>query len=434
MHIEHYLGTLKPTLEDLKKFKDISNETIFLEFKGEVTDNNKQILRIVGSFANTLGGLLVLGIDDKTHDVIGVKLKADTIEDLLNGYIEPSLSGLYYLFEVKVDDEKYVQLIEVGSSPYIHAIKEKGKNDNKYYSYYVRTGPSTRKMDPTELNRIASLKSNYNYNLEYRIRKFKIMNTFLSEILSEVNIDRNKEMSSNDLFIFADLFSKNKSEKEFSDLFDTSTLESMYEKYYQSSIKLYIELWKVRYIPHTNLTYNEDYLTIDLLNSLKFAFNLSMENVDLNLLEMIEFVHPRISEFSELEPPLTAMSFISMMLEYAINDNEKHKNLLEKFDKFIWQNISNNNSKTIIKFNELQNIFQNFFKGDIGKQQGVNELFRKYKLRYEQYLHSFCSKMSDLIVTVTHLRDSIYESLMLPVPIDSIDHQLLETREDYWFY
>jgi hypothetical protein len=208
----------------------------------------------------------------------------------------------------------------------------------------------------------------------------------------------------------------------------------MYEKYYHSSIKLYIELWKVRYIPHTNLTYNEDYLTIDLLNSLKFAFNLSKENVDFNLLEMIELVHPRISEFSKLEPPLTAMSFISMMLEYAINDNEKHKKLLKKFDKFIWQNIYNNNSKTIIKFNELQNIFQNFFKGDIGKQQGVNELFRKYKLRYEQYLHSFCSKMSDLIVTVTHLRDSIYESLMLPVPIDSIDHQLLETREDYWFY
>lgn len=264
--MEEVLGSIKPDLNDLEKFKTISNEDIQLEFKREITDIYTHLLNPITAFANNRGGLLVIGIEDKTHNICGTKEKADKIENLIKEYIEPSLSGLYYLYEIKTDEDKFVHLIEVGLSSSIHAVKQVNECYNPrshkkrkpyIYNYWTRTGPSTRKMAPSELNRIANLKANYSYNFEYRVRTFKILNNFLFDLLREVNLGREDKIEIDKLQHFASAFS-DKNGSEFLELFDASDFTSMYDGYYRIAIDTYIELYKVKYIPHTILTYNED--------------------------------------------------------------------------------------------------------------------------------------------------------------------------------
>ncbi len=448
MLIEKILGSNRPSLKDLERFKTISNEDIQLEFKRDISDKYTHLLNPITAFANTRGGLLVIGIEDKTHNICGTKENADTIENWINKYIEPSLSGLYYIYEIKTDDGKFVHLIEVGLSPYIHAVKENievfDPNEHKKkefvtYNYWTRTGPSTRRMQPSELNRIATVKANYEYNFKHRVKMFKILNIFLSEILCYVNQGRDEEIEENKLYNFADLFLNKallhkENKKEFVDLFNKSTFLSMYENYYKSSMKLYINLYKVKYEPHTILTYDEDYSFIDLLSALKSAFNLVEENINLDLLTSIEIVNPRNEKFFDLKPPLTALSFVSYMFEYATNDNnEEHHPQLNKFLDTILSKIYGRENGSNIKFCDLKRELQSFLE-PVKYKEGVVTLFQKYEKRYKEFLDGFCSAMSKLIIGSIGLRNSIYESLMLPIPIDSIDHPLLKTREENWFY
>ena len=185
-------------IETLKYFHSILEviPIIELEFKRDIEDKYSHLLNPITAFANTKGGLLVIGIDDETHKIIGVARRADYIEHLIKTWIEPSLSGLYYLYEIKVNNDKFVHLIEIALSSSLHAVKEDfkcsvegeyKKRGFKMYTYWVRTGPSTRKMEPSELNRIANIKSNYGYNFKYRVKIFKSLNIFLSKILYEIN-------------------------------------------------------------------------------------------------------------------------------------------------------------------------------------------------------------------------------------------------------
>lgn len=442
MLLEKILGSNRPNLKDLERFKTISNEDIHLEFKRDISDKYTHLLNPITAFANTRGGLLVVGIEDQSHDISGTKKKADEIEKLIKEYIEPSLSGLYNIQEIKIGEDKFVQLIEVGLSPYIHAVKEKIEcfDQNKHseknffiYNYWTRTGPSTRKMEPTELNRIANIKANYIYNFAYRVKIFKILNNFLFDLVREVNLGRDEKIGINNLHDLAASF-LNKDKGNFLDLFGASSFISMYDGYYRIAIDTYIELYKVKYIPHTILTYNEDYLFIDLLNSLISAFHLGRENINLDLLTSIQFVNIRNEKFFDLEPPLTALSFVSYMFEYATNDNnEEHKPQLNKFLNTIFSKINSGGKGSNIKFYDLKRELQSFLE-PVRYKEGVIDLFQKYEIRYEQFLYSFCSEMSKLIIGSIRLRNSIYESLMLPIPVDSKDHPLLETREENWFY
>ncbi|PYB68561.1 hypothetical protein DMB44_04300 [Thermoplasma sp. Kam2015] len=447
MLIEKILGSNRPSFKDLERFKAISNEDVQLEFKRDISNIYTHLLNPVSAFANTRGGLLVIGIDDETHDVFGIKEKADKIENLIKEYIEPSLSGLYHIHEIKTDDGKFVHLIEVGLSPYIHAVKEEitcfDQNEHKNrnfltYNYWTRTGPSTRKMEPSVLNRIANLKANYVYNFEYRVKIFKILNNFLFDLVREVNKGREEKIEVINLHAFANSYLKKSdkklSDKKFVDLFNSSSFLSMYEGYYGITIDLYIQLYKVRYIPHTILTYNEDYLFIDLLNMLISAFNLGGENINLDFLTNIQHVSPRNEIFFNKEPPLTALSFVSYMFQYATNDDhDQHWPQLNKFINTISSKIYRGGKGSDIKFCDLKRELQ-FFLEPVRYKEGVIDLFQKYNIRYEQFLSRFCSEMSKLIISSIKLRNSIYESLMLPIPIDSVDHALLKTKEENWFY
>lgn len=54
------------------KDKLFSGESKNIEYKVTIPDKSEKYMKTVVAFANTQGGKLVIGIDDKTHQVVGV--------------------------------------------------------------------------------------------------------------------------------------------------------------------------------------------------------------------------------------------------------------------------------------------------------------------------------------------------------------------------
>ena len=47
-------------------------ESVNIEFKREVPQKSEKYIKSVIAFANTAGGKIVIGIDDDTHEIVGV--------------------------------------------------------------------------------------------------------------------------------------------------------------------------------------------------------------------------------------------------------------------------------------------------------------------------------------------------------------------------
>lgn len=119
-----------------------------LEFK--VNINSKQgILASIIAFANTAGGKLVIGIDDKTHAIIGVT-DPHLVEEKLSNMISDSIAPkMIPNIEIIPWRDTYIIIIDVvpGSNrPYY--LKSKGLEN----SSYVRVGSSNRLADQELIN------------------------------------------------------------------------------------------------------------------------------------------------------------------------------------------------------------------------------------------------------------------------------------------
>lgn len=118
-------------------------ESRVLEFK-ENADAKAKIVATVIAFANTAGGRIVIGLEDKTYKAIGVAHPHDVAESLasmLHDVIEPRI--IPNIEVVSYQDTNLV-VIEVYPSSYRpHYEKSKGKAA----STYIRIGETTRRAD-----------------------------------------------------------------------------------------------------------------------------------------------------------------------------------------------------------------------------------------------------------------------------------------------
>lgn len=125
-------------IEDLLKQK--KGKT--LEFK-ENTNSLERIIKTVIAFANTAGGPILIGIKDKTHDVVGIKniIKeeekiANAIADSIYPIIMPSLQFFTWR-------KKDILMINVPHSIGPHYLKSKGYKNG----IYIRLGSTNRIAD-----------------------------------------------------------------------------------------------------------------------------------------------------------------------------------------------------------------------------------------------------------------------------------------------
>ena len=106
----------------------------------------------LAAFANTRGGTVVLGVDDKTREIEGIPLGSlDVVEswvrEICNDSIKPSLDVDIYKLELKAADGRAVPVIriEIPRSLFVH--RSPG-------GYFRRLGSSKREMPPEDLARL----------------------------------------------------------------------------------------------------------------------------------------------------------------------------------------------------------------------------------------------------------------------------------------
>jgi predicted HTH transcriptional regulator len=118
-----------------------------LEFKRDLTSPEK-FLRTAVSFANTAGGIVLIGVEDKTRNVRGVRKPLDEeerIASLLSDGVAPQLLPS---IEVLSWRKKQVIAVEVYLSPNRpHYVKRLGPREG----VYVRVGSSNRRADASLL-------------------------------------------------------------------------------------------------------------------------------------------------------------------------------------------------------------------------------------------------------------------------------------------
>ena len=106
----------------------------------------------LGAFANGRGGVLVLGVDDKTRDVVGIPLDAlDTVEawvrEICNDVLKPALDATIRKIELPnaAGDLLPVLIVDVDRSLFVH---------KSHGGYFRRLGSSKREMSPELLARL----------------------------------------------------------------------------------------------------------------------------------------------------------------------------------------------------------------------------------------------------------------------------------------
>lgn len=124
---------------------ELENED--LEFK---TNWKDECLKTICAFANTNGGILKIGVDDKGK-VMGIS----NPKDLLTIIPNIIYGKLGILTSVKLINNKGRYIIEVHVKPYSTAISYNGK-------YYKRSGANTFELPNNELNRFLLSRSQEN--------------------------------------------------------------------------------------------------------------------------------------------------------------------------------------------------------------------------------------------------------------------------------
>lgn len=125
--------------------------------RGVTGPNRESFADELAAFANTLGGVCVLGVEDRGRDVVGIPVdKLDLVEafvrDACNGLIVPPVLPLIHRMRLPnlVGEELPVLKVEVERSLFVH--RSPG-------GYFQRAGSSKREMQPDYLARLFQQRS-----------------------------------------------------------------------------------------------------------------------------------------------------------------------------------------------------------------------------------------------------------------------------------
>ena len=130
--------------------KIMSGEDSTIEFKREMPHKDS-IADEISAFANSKGGVILIGIDDY-KEIVGIELQEldsveKTVVEICNDSIEPTV----LIFTEKLwMDEKNILKIEIPKSHFVH------KTPN---GYFIRQGSSKREMTTEQLARLIQSRS-----------------------------------------------------------------------------------------------------------------------------------------------------------------------------------------------------------------------------------------------------------------------------------
>jgi len=150
---------IRELLYQIRLGEDSSIEFKQLIFKGNKIESphKKSLADEIAAFANSTQGRIILGVDDKTHDVIGIPLeKLDAVEDWVReiclDQINPPPPILIRRHEIpdNAGVQKPIMVIYIEKSLFVH------QSSN---GYFYRYGSAKRQMPPDFLARLFQQRS-----------------------------------------------------------------------------------------------------------------------------------------------------------------------------------------------------------------------------------------------------------------------------------
>lgn len=120
-----------------------AGEGITLEYKRKVNQPEK-IAKEICAFANTKGGVLIIGIDDD-GTIVGIKsekTEIEIVEQTCAFYLKPEIIPEIQVFEVNSKDLLCVTINEGKRKPY-EALINNGEDNKPIYQAFVRVGENS---------------------------------------------------------------------------------------------------------------------------------------------------------------------------------------------------------------------------------------------------------------------------------------------------
>ena len=131
----------------------VHGESKNVEFKVSLPKDSTKYMKTIIAFANTQGGRLVIGVDDKTRSVIGVDDDSafQIMDSIANAVADSCTPQIVPNIELQTIDRKTVIVITVTPGPNRpYYLKSKGKE----YGTYIRIAGTSRPADPDKIKEL----------------------------------------------------------------------------------------------------------------------------------------------------------------------------------------------------------------------------------------------------------------------------------------
>lgn len=123
-----------------------AGENVNIEFKAEVPRKSEKYIKSIVAFANTSGGKLIIGVDDQTHEIVGVD-RAEVfkiMDNITNAVSDMCCPQIFPNIQAETINGKCIIVVEIfpgASRPYY--IKSLGKEEGTY----IRVSGTSRPVD-----------------------------------------------------------------------------------------------------------------------------------------------------------------------------------------------------------------------------------------------------------------------------------------------
>ena len=130
-----------------------SGESKNIEYKVTLPDKSEKYMKTIVAFANTQGGKLIVGIDDKTHEIVGVanEILFQLMDGIANAISDSCMPQIIPDIEPQTIDGKTVIIVSVEAGknrPYY--LKSKGKENGTY----IRVAGTSRQASPEKIREL----------------------------------------------------------------------------------------------------------------------------------------------------------------------------------------------------------------------------------------------------------------------------------------
>ena len=130
-----------------------SGESKNIEYKVSLPDKSEKYMKTIVAFANTQGGKLIIGVDDKTHNIVGVdnNILFQLMDDIANAISDSCTPQIIPDIEPLTIDGRTVIIVSVAAGknrPYY--LKSKGKD----CSTYIRVAGTSRQAFPDKIKEL----------------------------------------------------------------------------------------------------------------------------------------------------------------------------------------------------------------------------------------------------------------------------------------